>query len=172
MTELTVIRVQGGEQKAFELLVKQWQPRLLAYAKRTTGSLEAARDVLQDVWIAVSRSIRRLDSPEHFRGWIYRIVRNKCADWIRAEQARRRLATKMSETSQNPSTGSVPDEHPVGQIIAMLRTLPEERRTILTMFYLEELSIRDIGYALNIPEGTVKSRLYHARRMLKDALEN
>jgi len=172
LTELAVIRAKRGESKAFEILVNLWQPRLGRNALRLLGDSEAASDVMQEVWLAVSRGIRRLDDPARFRSWIYRIVRNKCADWIRSEQARRRMTEQLAEEADSNSDGDRSDDAPIDTLRSLIRELPEEQRSILTLFYLEEMHVREIGFVLGIPDGTVKSRLYHARQMLKEALED
>jgi len=172
LTELAVVRVQGGHMSAFETLVKLWHPRLLIYARQKTGSSEAARDVMQNVWIAVTRGLGRLNDPANYRGWIYRIVRNKCADWIRTEQARRKLAERANAQFDQDKNDAGQDEDVIGQIRSTIRTLPEDQRSVLTLFYLDDYSVQEISGILGIPEGTVKSRLFNARKMLKKALED
>jgi RNA polymerase sigma-70 factor (ECF subfamily) len=132
---------------------------------------------MQETWAAVVRGIHRLNDPARFRSWIYRIVGNKSADWIRSNQARRRLHSQVARESKSVTSvtsvtlESGADENVIGTLRELFRTLPIEKQTILSMFYLDEMSVAEMGFALQIPEGTVKSRLFHARRMLKEALE-
>ena len=171
MNELLVLRAQNDEQQAFELLVQQWHHSLYRRAVRLTGNEEASRDIMQEVWLAAVKGLRRLDDPEKFRGWIYRIVGNKCADFVRKRQADRRLEAHVVHTAERVPTNPTEADGMIGSLRTEIRRLQEEQRTILTLFYLEEMAVREIALILGIPEGTVKSRLYNARRVLKEALE-
>ena len=126
LTELAVIRGQRGEAKAFEIPVKLWQTRLQAYAVGLVGETEAANDAMLEVWMAVSRGIRRVDDPARFRSWVYRIVRNKRADLIRSEQARRRLTQKLFDDEAESSSDERGDDSRVDKPRTVIRTLPEE----------------------------------------------
>src|SRR5512145_1583590 len=90
--ELLVLRCQGGESEALHKLVSRWHPRLRRLAERRTADPEAAKDLVQDAWLAIVRGLRRLDDPSRFRVWAYRIVTNKCADWVRRRAVSRQAA--------------------------------------------------------------------------------
>jgi DNA-directed RNA polymerase specialized sigma24 family protein len=169
--ELLVIRCQEGDAAALAELVQRWQPRLARQAMRLTGRGDEAADVLQEAWLAIVRGIRRLDDPACFRRWAYRILTNKCADWTR--RRRRERATQVSLVGEPAGSGPplCPPQDDVAAIRAALRTLPRHEKAILAMFYLDSMPVRLIADALSLPEGTVKSRLYHARNHLKEVLE-
>jgi RNA polymerase sigma-70 factor (ECF subfamily) len=169
LDEYLVVQSQMGDSEAFARLAGRWHPRLLRHAYHFTQDTDAARDVTQETWLAVVRGLRSLNDPARFRGWILRIVANKARDWIRREQARR-LATRNAEPPALED-GSTPASDAVRRVRDGLRRLEPDQRFVLTCFYLEEMSVREIADALSIPEGTVKSRLYHARRALKARLE-
>lgn len=169
LTELLVLRIQSGERKAFDLLVAQWHRRLIRRVFRLTQDPDAAKDIAQETWIAVVKGIRRLDDPSRFQNWIYRIIRNKCADWIRKEQSERRLKVTFAEEAESRTESK--SDGPIDVIRSEIRKLPNDQRTVLTLFYLNEMGVRAIALNLGIPEGTVKSRLYHAREMLKEMME-
>lgn len=164
-----MLRCQDGEAEALDALARLWHPRILRHAARLTGDREAAQDVAQEVWMAIARSIGRLEDPARFRGWAYRIAVHKSRDWIRREQGRRQTLRRAAESGeQEPSEGD-PD---AGQrLSATLCSLSPEHRTMLTWHYLEDMSVREMAEVLAIPEGTVKSRLYYARKALKECLE-
>lgn len=170
LTELLVLRVQSGERKAFDLLVAQWHQRLTKRVFRLTQDASATKDIAQETWIAVIKGIRRLDKPSLFQHWIYRIARNKCADWIRKKQSERKLKETFSEESESWNESKT--DGAVDVVRSGIRKLPSDQRSVLTLFYFDEMGVREIALNLGIPEGTVKSRLYHARKMLKEALEN
>ncbi len=131
-----------------------------------------AADVAQEAWLAIVGGLRRLDDPCRFKSWSYRIVANKCADWIRREQRRRRTAEEAAREPLPPDEmDQEPDLDETGRLRVALRALPAERRALLSMFYLDGLSVAAIARALDIPAGTVKSRLFHARHHLRRTLE-
>lgn len=169
LDELLVLRCQGGDARALEILAGRWHPRVLRHAVHLTGDSEAAQDVAQETWIAIARGIRRLQDPARFRSWAYKIVVHKSRDWIRREQAGRRALHRVAERSDPASPGGRTED--VARMMAALAELPADQRTILSWFYVEEMSVREIAEALSIPEGTVKSRLYHARNALRMCLE-
>ena len=167
--ELLVMRCQAGDRKSFDLLVRRWQRRLWRYARSLTDNNAAAWDVVQETWITILRQIRKLNDPAWFAAWAYRIVRNKCADQYRQAYRRRILVQTLAErqrASDNPSR-----EGPGPAVTQALRRLPPERRELLTLRYGEDLNIVEIAVVLGIPAGTVKSRLHHARKQLRQILE-
>ena len=172
--ELLVIRCQEGDHHALDELVGRWQRRLFDHARRLVRHQDAARDVVQEAWMAIVRGIGRLDDPASFRHWAYRIVTFKCTDWIRRQQRQRRLSEEVSrETGRGEPALPEPaeEEGEIERLRRALGALTAERRAILSFHYLEGLSVVEIAAVLGIPEGTVKSRLYHARLHLKNVLE-
>ncbi|MEE8170682.1 MAG: RNA polymerase sigma factor [Phycisphaerae bacterium] len=173
--ELLVLRCQGGEPEAFNALVSRWQPRLQRLAKRLTADRDAASDLVQDAWLAIVRGLRRLDDPARFRAWAYRIVTNKCADWIRRRAVRRdaALAFRVAVSDPNDDSGrpTFDEADEITRMRAMLRQLPDVQRTILSLHYLDGLSVLEIATVFNLPTGTVKSRLHNARVRLRRTLQ-
>ena len=169
--ELLVMGCQDGDGESLVALVNRWQPRLLCHALRLTREQDAARDVVQDAWVAIVRGIRRLDDPACFAPWAYRIVTNKCADWTRQRQRQRaNLVPLVVEPAAKE--GSAEDaQDDAAALRAAIGQLPQGQQAILSLFYVEELSLRDIAEALSLPVGTVKSRLHYARNHLKEIIE-
>lgn len=169
--ELLVLRCQEGDSAAFAALVDRWQPRLWRHAWRLTGEENAAWDVLQEAWIAVSRGLRRLEDPAAFPAWAYRIVSRKCHDWIRREQRRRRAVGTYAQEMRPQEEQPPADDSRADDLRQALRRLPGQDRAILALRYEEEFSTAEIGEILRIPPGTVKSRLHYARERLRKYLE-
>lgn len=172
--ELLVLQCQEGDGDALKTLIARWQPRLGRLAWRLTGQREAAQDVLQESWLAIVRGLRRLDDPARFRSWAYRIVNHKCADWTRRRAVERSVAKNLRDTAA--STCDDPHNDPEsGDQLARLRDalarLPDDQRAILSLHYLDGIGLAEIARVLNVPQGTVKSRLFHARNRLKQTLE-
>lgn len=174
LDEWLVLRCQAGDVKALEVLARRWYPRMRIHAGRLTRDPEAAEDVAQEAWIGIARGLGRLRDPARFRSWAFRIVSNKARDWIRGEQARRRSG-KALDSAGTRYAGSDRMERDgsseLARLTKALEGLSIGQRTILKWFYVDERSVREIAEAASIPEGTVKSRLYHAREALRRILE-
>jgi RNA polymerase sigma factor (sigma-70 family) len=169
--ELLVLRAQGRDREALGTLVDRWQPRLLRHALRLTGDAEAADEVLQEAWLAIVRGLRGLDDPARFPAWAYRIVGNKSADWVRRAMRHRGATRPLDEEPAAPDPPSTGPEPEIAALRRALGQLEPQRRAILSMFYLDGMSVRQIAESFGLPVGTVKSRLHHARNHLKQILE-
>lgn len=174
LDELLVLECQNGNRASLELLVDRWQPRLLRLARRLTQSDEAG-EAVQEAWLAIVRGLGRLDDPARFGTWASRIVVFKCADWVRKRQRARRLTRRVAGEPQAAMPEAGVDRPGAGGEVAVLRAalrrLPPSHRAILEMHYLDELPLAQIATVLGIPAGTVKSRLFHARKRLRASLE-
>jgi RNA polymerase sigma-70 factor (ECF subfamily) len=168
LDEFLVLRCQEGGREAYDLLIRRWQRRLWRYARRLTGSHDAAWDITQETWLVVLRQVRSLSDPAWFAAWVYRIVRNKCADYCRRVGRRRRLADALAER-QRTDDRPVKDD-PIETVAEALRHLPRDRQELLTLKYGGDLNIVEIAVILGIPAGTVKSRLHYAREQLREIL--
>jgi RNA polymerase sigma-70 factor (ECF subfamily) len=169
--EWLVLRCQSGDVTALAELVERWQPRLVRQAARLTGRPDAAGDVVQATWLAIIRGLGRLDDPACFRRWAYRIVDNKCADWVRARQRDRGRASPLTvePVDRNPSSNDSTDE--ITRLRSAMAQLSAEHRATVSMFYLDEMPLAEIAQVLSLPIGTVKSRLHYARRELQAVIE-
>lgn len=173
LDEYLVTRSQLGDGDAFRRLVGRWHRLLVQHAAHITRDHEAARDIAQESWIGIVRGLGTLRDPGRFRPWAMRIVANKARDWIRRQQSKRRLAKQVEEEVEG-STGLAPEDpagNDLGRVRAGLAELHADQRVILTWFYLEEMSVREIADVLSVPAGTVKSRLFKARKTLRRRLE-
>lgn len=175
--EWLVLRAQAGSVDAFNLLAKRWHKPVLRHAYGLTQRHDAAADVAQESWVVVAKTLRSLNDPACFRRWLFRIVSRKSVDWIRGRQRDRKLAERVAHESR-PET--LPDdsndsddstESDVARLREGMQRLSTEQRTLLRMLYQEKMTVAEISEALEIPAGTVKSRLFHARGELKNLLE-
>jgi len=170
--ELLVLRCQEGDAPAFEALVDRWQNRLWRHACRLTGNEEAALDAVQETWIAISHGIRRLNDVTAFPAWAYRIASNKCRDWIRRESRRRKIQEDwFADDAAQREAAAQTDADPARNVDEALQRLPGKDRSILSLRYEEGFDTAAIAAILDVPEGTVKSRLFYARQRLKETLE-
>lgn len=169
--ELLVLRAQVRDAWAFEQLYHRFRLRLLGHARALTGSLDAAEDVSQEVWIAIARGLWRLADPLLFRAWAFRITTHKAADWVRREARREALHAEVrSQAPEQAQGGEAGHGQPSERVREALAELSPEHRAVTRLHYLERLSVAEIAAALKIPAGTVKSRLFHSRRRLEQAL--
>lgn len=170
--EWLVLNCQAGDRKAFELLVKRWNPSMLRRVYHTTKDLNASEDIVQEAWITVIKKIKTLRDPSAFQGWSLKIASYSAIDWIRASQRDRKREEIRHQVHEELTEKGQPSNEP--QITALkqaISELPEEQRSIVQLFYQESLSLNTISTLLNIPVGTVKSRLFRGRAYLKEFLE-
>lgn len=164
--EYLVLAGQTGDQQALEALARRWTPKLLRYAGRLIGSVDLARDIVQDTWAGAIRGLASLDDPTRFPAWIYGIAHRKTMDCMRARTRQRRLLavydTQCSEDSEQSHSDGLIDMR------RAMRKLSPEHRHVIALFYGADLDIDEIADVLSIPLGTVKSRLFNARRQLRD----
>ena len=172
--EYLVVLSQSGSSEALDGLARRWTPRLLRYVARLLGGssddAETARDVVQEVWIGVIRGLRGLRDPAQFPAWIYGITTRKCADLIRTNMRRRRLDADRAAVGSRDEVRVTP-EYQI-DLAAAIRGLPPTHRAAVHLFYREEMSVEEIASILEIPAGTVKSRLYTARETLREQLNS
>jgi len=167
--ELLVLACQEGRSEAFRQLHARWQAPLWRHARRLTGREDAAWDVIQEAWLAIAGGLHRLRDPGGFRAWAYTIVTRRAADWC----AMRRREPEAVDGHDIPAPAP-DDDGSVTAVAALqraLRQLSGERRALLSLRYVDEFQLREIAAILGMPEGTVKSRLYHAREELRAVMK-
>lgn len=165
--ELLAVRCQLGEPAAFEELVALLHLRLWGYLVRLVGDRTVAEDALQETWLRVLRGVSRLRERDRLFSWVFGIARRVAMDGLR----RRRVVVDLDDAAvQQLAAAEEPDELEDQSLLVHegLLELPLLEREVLTLFYLEELSLRQVSEVVGVPEGTVKSRLFRARRMLHE----
>lgn len=168
--ELLVVRCQLGEPDAFDALIERWHHPLWLYIRRMTGGHHEEQDLLQEVWLRVIRGIARLRDGSRFRGWLFGIARRTLMDRLRREYAVLPADdVDVAELAAQPETADL--ETDLASMETALETLPTVEREVLTLFYLHDLTLAELAQALNVPVGTVKSRLFRARGMLRAAMQ-
>jgi RNA polymerase sigma factor (sigma-70 family) len=169
--EWIAVRCQLGERDAFDELIQRWQGPIWQYVRRLSEDDDVAQDIVQDIWLRVLRGIGRLRDPAKLRAWLFGIAHRTWIDTLRRKYAV--AAADIDEIDQHELSDPIVPEELEQELAAMeqeLASLPAIEREALTLFYLRELSLHEIAQALEIPIGTVKSRLYRARRMLRREL--
>ena len=169
--ELLAVRCLLGEADAFDDLVARWHPSIWRYVRHIAGADDVADDLAQDVWLRVLRGLPRLKEPARIRAWIFGIARRVLMDRLRAKYVAPAEADVNLDTLQH---GGDDDElrQRIDDVEVALASLPTLEREVLTLFYLDDLSLVDIASIADVPVGTVKSRLFRARRLLRAAMTN
>jgi RNA polymerase sigma factor (sigma-70 family) len=175
LDELLVLNSQAGDKKSLEALVNRWNSKLVKHATYMIHDSNAAQDVVQDSWIAICRTVPKLNDPAKFRFWAYKIVSHKCIDMIRKQQTNRSAIKKAHAEPKYVSNEKELDEDNLNEEVTALRKamslMSKETEILLKLFYTEQLSTKEISKTLKIPVGTVKSRLFKARNELKISIE-
>jgi RNA polymerase sigma-70 factor, ECF subfamily len=179
-----VARCRKGDGKAFASLVERYQRRVFGLALGITRDAEEARDIVQEAFLRVHRSLARFRGDSSFSTWLYRISYNLSIEVVRrrrrrsaiegwsdavppaAEQVAKEL---MAQPERRPSEAAV-DNELGGRLGAAIDKLSDAHRAVIVLREVEGLSYDEIAGVLKIPSGTVMSRLHHARRRLRDEL--
>lgn len=168
--EILVIEAQCGDRACLDLLVDRWSPRVLAAAHRLTGDHTGAEDVSQEAWGAIARGLGRLRDPAMFGPWVRGIIRRKAADWISLRKRQRRdgsLAPRQPDNEKSDAS----DGDELMRLRHAIRGLPPERRAVLFLLYGEGLGVAQIASLMEVPVGTVKSRLHQARGEIRGLMD-
>lgn len=160
-----------GDQDAFGRLVLAHALTARRVAYSVLGDWDAAEDVVQDAALSAWQAVDRYDPGRAFRPWFLRIVSNAALDHARRRRVRRTEALGDTEPHLGPTPDRLADQALLrGHLGRAIQELPERQRIAITMFDLEGYSHAEIAESLGVPEGTVRSYVFHARRALRRAL--
>jgi len=168
--EKIVHRCQDGERTAFEELFEMYQPRLKYYVRRLDSGGNSVDDILQDIWLAVFKKIYKLNDAKVFTIWLYRIARNKVYDEFRHKDRFERLP----EEDEIPVSGSDKptfDAIDAEKLHAALNKLKPYHREVLTLSFIEQMSYQSIADVVGCSIGTVRSRVFYAKKSLREEME-
>jgi RNA polymerase sigma-70 factor (ECF subfamily) len=178
LDEYLVTAARVGDRRALDHLVARFHPRLLRHAYRLLEHEAMAQDMAQEAWEQIVRGLARLDDARAFPAWAYRIVTRRCARAIRQLEKNRTgqkaLAAEPTPLADAPHVDQEADsarQTNIARVLAALQTLPGPQKAALALFYLDDLSVADIAIALEIPVGTVKTRLMHGRSKIRDIMK-
>lgn len=142
--QLLVMDAQDGNAEALDVLVERWQKRLWQYVLRLTGDTQAAWDVTQQTWLDIIKGLGKLNDPECFKAWVYRIATNKSIDWLKNKRKDQHINLDSIEIDWYQKN----DDLPVKELIQGLKN---DSRAVLSLYYFEQLGISEISVVLNIP---------------------
>lgn len=185
--DLTLVkRVRSGDQRAFKLLVERYQRKVYAVALGMLKDKEEAMDVSQEAFVKVYKYLDHFKGDSSFYTWLYRITVNICIDVMRRKNSaggdmeefdesapmdlsEARIGALGSRLGTNPQKSALRREL-AEKIQEALAAVPEKHRAILLLREVEGMSYEDLSRTLDIPKGTVMSRLFHARAKVQKIL--
>ena len=180
--EELIVRLQRGDEWAFQLLVRRFRKKIFSIAFGITLDTEESRDIVQDVFFQVYRGILDFRGDASLSTWLHRITVNHCLNWKRRWARRFQWLSKSgshneTDTDEEPASDlPSPEKRIVNAqtrelIDRALKKLPDQARVVFVLRELEDLSYDEIAYVTGTKLGTVRSRLFHARRQLRALLE-
>lgn len=169
-----IAAAREGDQGAFEELVRLYEKRVLALTQRMCKNPEDAAEAAQEAFFAAWRGLKNFRGDSSFSTWIYRLASNACVDLLRRE-GKQQAAVSLDDGELNldvPSAAASPQEEAERrglreQIEEGLRALPPEYRAALVLREIQQLRYDEIGEALGVDIGTVKSRINRGRKKLR-----
>ncbi|MCD6460896.1 sigma-70 family RNA polymerase sigma factor [bacterium] len=170
-----------GEMEAFQVLVNRYQAKVVGIAYGVSHNQEDANDIAQEVFVKIYRSLKKFRGDSKFYTWMYRITVNISIDYIRKKNRRRNI-TYLDEVKIEPDIlmagmkKSSPKEKLLlkemyGKILDAIKTLSEDHRLTLVLREMNNLSYQDIAETMHCSVGTVMSRLFYARKKVREKLK-
>lgn len=166
--------LQRGDLDALGALYDRHHKRVFRTALGITNDWEAASDLLQDVFLRVYRFAGHIDPDRPLEPWLYRVTANLSYTWLKKEKRWYRYLLEFGEWFHRDGRPGPQRQVELDEQAARVReavsSLPFSQRVVVVLFYLNDLSVEQIAEILEIPEGTVKSRLHYARNTLRKRL--
>lgn len=162
---LLVVQAQLGDRRSLAELVGHWHDPIWRYVRRMLDRPGVADDVSQEVWASALKALPGLQQPQRFAPWLLTIARRSVMD--RLKDSYRPEDLVEADRIADDHVAVVLDRTQVSEGLALL---PVREREVLILFYLQDLPLDDCADILQVPVGTVKSRLFRARQLLREAL--
>lgn len=169
-----ILELQDGSLEALGAIYDRHRQLVYRTALAITGDTEAAADLLQDVFLRLHRFAGNIDSSRPLEPWLYRMTANLAYDWVKRRNRWPRpledLADWLVGSGKNPPYEAAERNDEWDQVQKAVAALPLTQRVVVALYYLNDLSLQEIAEILEVPVGTVKSRLYYGRLTLKKNL--
>jgi RNA polymerase sigma-70 factor (ECF subfamily) len=168
---LLVVRFQRGDRSAFDGIVRLWETSLFYYLRRLSPSEADAWELLQETWLTSFRSLTSLRDPKALPAFLYRIARNAAIVRLRKRGIAHsdQCPDEVHDESANDDISAFDN---VDEVHHALDQLPLLQREALTLYFLEDLSLDEMAETVEVPVGTVKSRLHYAKLAMRKILES
>lgn len=156
---------RGEKNRAFERILDLYEAKVFRLVLSLVRDVARTEEVTQDSFLKVWQALERLDDRAGVGTWIYSIARNTALTYLRAESYRR---TAPLESIGEPAAAAAGGDCGIRQLV---EKLPEEQREAVVLYYYQERSVEEVALMLDLPEGTVKSHLFRARKQLGEWME-
>jgi RNA polymerase sigma-70 factor (ECF subfamily) len=168
---ILVVRFQRGDRAAFEVLVRMWEQRLFYYIRRLATSEADAWELLQETWLKLFRSLGTLRDPRTLPAFLYTTARNTTLSRLRRKEFD--VEPLWVDSHCDDSSDDAIDSFDNAELVHhALGQLPLAQREALTLYFLEDLSLEEMSNVLDVPLGTVKSRLHYAKIAIRSILKS
>jgi RNA polymerase sigma-70 factor (ECF subfamily) len=164
-------RCRAGDPEALEELVRRWERKLFYYVRRLLPQEDDAWDVLQMTWVRVIGAIGNVRDADALVPWIYRIARNTAMTHRKSLLARERWIDAEAAVDQLARDEPIEPCWSAEEVHGGMQKLSAHHRDALALFFLEAFSVEQMAGVLEVSPGTVKSRLFYARKALREQLE-
>jgi RNA polymerase sigma-70 factor (ECF subfamily) len=169
-----VTRIRGGDLEALSELYERYKAQVYRTALAITRNERDAEDILQETFLRVYTYANRIDETVSLEPWLYRVTVNLAYSWLNRARRWLNLLPNMLERLVLPAVWhpeKIAEKRELQQVVQRaIDTLPPHHRVVVILHYLEGLSLKDVAYVMEIPEGTVKSRLHYARERLRTTI--
>jgi RNA polymerase sigma-70 factor (ECF subfamily) len=169
-----ILQLQKGSLEALGTLYDRYRQMVFRTALAITGDQEAASDLLQDVFLRLFRFASRIDVQRPLPPWLYRMTANLSYTWVKRDRRWLRplenLAEWISGPNGNQTQETVEQMDDWDRVQRAVAALPISQRLVVVLYYLNDQSLQEIAEILDVPVGTVKSRLHYGRLALKKSL--
>ena len=169
-------RILSGDDAAFTALVRKYQKSVHALAWRKIGDFHYAEEITQDIFLQVYNKLSTLKDPRQFAGWLYVMTSRHCSNWRRNNKSRLQLpeTITMDTVDKSAYTRYISEQREAESVEnrqklvkKLIDKLPESERTVMTLYYLGEMTTREISRFLGVSVNTITSRLQRARQRLQ-----
>lgn len=169
-----VQRIQAGDRRAFEELLDIYETRVYRLALRFTGNIPDAEDVTQEIFLGVYKGLARFQGQSALSTWIYRVAMNHCLEYRRKKRLEsvpydEELMLASDDWRENPLAVAGQKELSA-KVEAAIASLSPVHRDVIVLHELQGLTYQEVAATLDVPVGTVKSRLSNAFRRLRELL--
>ena len=171
-------RILSGDDEAFSILMRKHQKGVHALIWRKIGDFQIAEEITQDTFIQVYKKLGTLEDPNRFDGWLYVIANRLCINWIQRNKAKtdrlnmqsleETLPEEVEKASHFHQRETEAANRRQNLVKMLLEKLPESERTVVTLYYLGEMTTKEISRFLGVSVNTIKSRLQRARKRLQE----
>lgn len=170
--EELMLLVQKGSKLALSQLYDRYSQDLLGYLFKTLNNEQLAQDIFQDTFMLVIKNAQTFNGSRKFKPWIYKIATNQCLMAFRKQKISRQIFLQTDTVLYPLTNENIDGKHFKNALTREITSLSHNHRQVFLLRYEEHLSVNEIAEIMDCPEGTVKSRLYHALKTLAKKLHH